>query len=131
MLQQVIAYGNRHADEAFNRLMASNFGHETGKEMSLYTRVCREDERVAGLVAEYGLSGDDLADIYVRLKLAGLDQWINGRHVALSTIADAEPLEFFLQSERRKISTIATSTALLEYWEGRIRKGTLLDYLGK
>ena len=131
VLQREIAYEDRPADEPFSRNMGSILAKDSADLMTIYTRVCCEDERVSELMMDYGLRVDDLHGIYVRLKLAGLDQWIGGRHTALSSIAHAEPLEFVIESQRRQISPVATSLTLIEYWEGRIRKGRLLDYLGK
>lgn len=128
VLQKEIAYGDRDSAN-FSRGMGSALRQESDKLMTTYTNVCREDQQVVDLMMDYDLSAEDLHNIYVRLKLAGLDHWINGRHAALSTIACAESLEFFIESERRRIAPVATAIVLIEYWEGRIRKGRLLDYL--
>lgn len=129
VLQREIAYGDRDP-KSFSRGMGSTLRDGSDELMTVYVNACREDAQVADLMMDYELGVEDLHNIYARLKLAGLDQWIGGRHAALSTIAYAEPLEFFIESERRRVAPVATAIVLIEYWEGRIRKGRLLDYLG-
>ncbi len=129
VLQREIAYDERDPAN-FSRGMGSVLRDRPAELMTIYTNVCLEDAQVADVMMDYELGAEGLRDIYARLKLAGLDHWIGGRHAALSTIAYAEPLEFFIESERRRIAPVATAIILIEYWEGRIRKGRLVDYLG-
>lgn len=128
-LQSRIAIPVKSSDEAFKRFMAPILKNDQREAISAYIGMCAADKGVAAVMDAYALSTERLREIYERLNAAGLDQWINGHNVALSSIAYAETLRFVLEAERRRICPLVTRVTLLEYWEGAIPKRKLMRYI--
>ena len=74
------------------------------------------------------LTRSDLERLYSNLSINGLGQWVKGHYAALSTIAYAEPLLYAVQAEKQGASIRDTAFILLEYWEGKIPQGGLVDF---
>lgn len=89
--------------------------------------LCESDEGVQQVMKIEGLSRSDLKQLYVRLSAAGLGQWIKGHHVALSTIAYVEPLQYAVRAQKRGVSWIEVVSNVLAYWEGQFPQGALLN----
>lgn len=82
--------------------------------------LCESDDGVRKVMEHEHLSRLDLKGIVVSLLTRGLGEWIKGHYAALSTIAYAEPLEYFVRAEQRGVSRQHIYFNLLEYWQGRI-----------
>ncbi len=116
--------------------LASNFmsnltsgKDEKGDALEEFLDLCEDDDGVVKIMAQYNLKRDDLKEIYKKLIAIGLGQWIKGHYAALSTIAYYEPLLFVVESERRGVPFMEVVGGLLEYWDGRIKQGGLLQSL--
>lgn len=122
-------------DQSVNDI-ASNFvtslksgGDEENEALEKFLDLCINDEGVANVLSQYDMDRNDLKDIYWHLARNGFGQWINGHHVALSTIAYYEPLLFVVESRRREVPVRELATALFAYWEGKVTQGELLRSL--
>jgi hypothetical protein len=90
-----------------------------------------EDENVKGVMIKNNLSRESLKEIYYGLERSGAGQWIKGHYAALSSIAYAEPLLFYVVSEKKGKSALAIAMRLLDYWEGRISQDDLYAEIEK
>lgn len=89
--------------------------------------LCESDEGVQQVMKIEGLSRSDLKQMYVRLSAAGLGQWIKGHHVALSSIAYVEPLQYVFRAQKHGVAWMEVVSNLLAYWEGQVPQGALLN----
>lgn len=112
-LKQSVANGTSRKDQAFEE----------------FIDLCESDEGVSKVIRQYKLSRADLKQIYARLTAAGLDQYVKGHHVALSTIAYYEPLLFVVESERRGEDWMNVIGDLFSYWQGTIPQSGLINKL--
>ena len=121
------------------RLRALQLKIASGRDDTLedFLDLCVEDANVAGVMKNYNLSRDSLKELYRQLRAVGLGQWVKGHFVALSTLAYYEPLLYAVESRRRVKENpekaadawIDEVSTLLDYWEGKIPQGKLLDRL--
>ena len=62
----------------------------------------------------------------MRLVQRGLGQWVDNHYAALSTIAHAEPLHYFIEAEKRGDRPDAVYLNLINYWQRSISAQELL-----
>ena len=96
-----------------------------------FLNLCESDEGVKQVMQIEGLTRADLKDLYQRLTVAGLGQWIKGHYAALSTIAYPEPLQFAVRAPKQGVQWTHVVFSLMEYWEGNVPQGSLLGQLGR
>ncbi|BCA57098.1 hypothetical protein W02_42380 [Nitrospira sp. KM1] len=102
---------------------------EKDRAFEEFVDLCESDEGIRRIMEAERLTRRDLKGIVVCLMARGLGEWIKGHYVALSTIAYAEPLQYFLRAERRGVHPQRVLRNLLDYWEGRISPQELLGHL--
>lgn len=116
-----------------NRIVSASRSFDTEKEEQFmnqyFEEICLQDKGIVSIINKYGLSKDDLYQYYINLSAAGLGQWIKGHYVPLSTIAYYEPLLYLVESKKRNVEWGAIVGNILDYWEGSINQGKLLNIL--
>ena len=112
-LQKAIASSN----EVVNLQLDSNSSKDLLGE---YIEFCKADSSVAEVISLYSVSDGDLRNLYQKMQLAGLGQFIKGHYASLSSLAYIEPLQYILESERRGTEWLTVVGHLLMYWEGKI-----------
>src|SRR5690348_9711528 len=131
-LQKAITSPNRNVLETasdLSCLLGNDEPSKKGRALEEYFDLCESDDGVKRVMAREDLSRFDLKGIVVRLLARGLGEWIQGHYIALSTIAYAEPLQYFIYAEKRGVGRQQISFDLLEYWEGRITARELLQQI--
>ena len=128
-LQKAIAPPNQSMGDLVSNAINSSSGGMSPRDRALeeFLDLCESDEGIQQVMKIENLSRSDLKQLYVRLSAAGLGQWIKGHHAALSTIAYVEPLQYTVRAQKRGIAWLQVVSNLLEYWEGRIPQGGLLN----
>ncbi len=127
-LQLKVAPPGRGLDDVVSDFKRSLEGRTDEKERALeeFLDLCEADEGVKKVMETEHLSRADLKQIYIRLSVAGLGQWVKGHHAALSTIAYVEPLVYAARAQKRGTDWREIAFNLLEYWEDKIPQGGLL-----
>ena len=128
-LEMKIAPPGQTANDVVATFMQSLNDGSSEKERNLeqFFDLCESDQEIKKVMQTEGLSRSDLKQIFMRLRAAGLGQWIKGHYVALSTIAYAEPLLYVARSQKRGTEFMAVASNLLDYWENKIPQGALLQ----
>ena len=91
-----------------------------------FLSLCECDEHVSLFMKEQHLTRDDLKRIYHTLKETPVGKWVDDHYAALSTIAYLESLSFFVVSEKSGKNLSEITADLLEYWEGKVPRGSLM-----
>ncbi len=104
---------------------------ESERAFEEFLDLCESDEHIAPFMQEHHLTRDDLKRIYHTLKETSVGKWIDDHYAALSTIAYLEPLSFFVTTEQNGVRLSEIITNLLEYWEGEVPRGSLLEKMKK
>jgi hypothetical protein len=128
-LQLIISPPNQSARDVatdFTRMLREK-SNEREQALQDFLDLCESDDGVAQVMAMEGVTRSDLEDLYHLLTLNGLGQWVKGHFAALSTIAYAEPLLYAVRAQAQVVGPRDIAYTLLEYWEGRIRQGSLLQ----
>jgi hypothetical protein len=126
-LQQIISPPNGSVDDLVSDFRRSLAGGMSAKTRALeeFFDLCESDVGVKNVMAVEHLSRSDLKRLHARLLFAGFG-WIEGHHVALSTLAYVEPLQYLVRAQKQEVGWAEICFNLLEYWEGRIPQGELL-----
>jgi hypothetical protein len=106
--------------------LATGGASETGRALEQYFDLCESDKPVRNVMECEDLVRFDLRGVLMRLLQRGLGEWINKHYAALSTIAHAAPLQYFVQSERGGVNPEEIYIRLVKYWHGRINSHELL-----
>ena len=109
------------ADDLLQRMRSPTTNKVAVAEDELLN-LCIADQNIAEIMRLYGLSRDDLREIYGLCLANGLGYWVKGHFEAASTIAYPEPLMFFVECRQRGKSPYV---ALDSYWRGEIPQGGL------
>lgn len=127
-LQLKIAPPDRGADDVVSEFMRSLGSGTNEKDRALeeFLDLCEADEGVKKVMETEDLSRSDLKQIYIRLSVAGLGQWVKGHYAALSTIAYVEPLRYAVRAQKQGTEWREIAYNLLEYWDNKIPQGGLL-----
>lgn len=127
-LQKIIAPPDRNINDVVSGFKHSLEGGMSEKDRALeeFLDLCESDDGVKKVMEIEHISRSDLKQLYIRLSVAGLGQWIKGHYAALSTIAYVEPLQYLVRAEKRGIGWQEILFNLLEYWEEKIPSGGLL-----
>ncbi len=129
-LQQIISPPEEMDDTPAVDVVSSHGKRKINNAMlEDFLDLCESDPVFVKIQADYSLSRDELIGIHTQLMDAGLGQWINGHHAALSSIAYPEPLLYILESERRGTPRSEIAFVLLQYWGGDIAQDELLEQL--
>lgn len=130
-LQLIISPPGQAIEDITSSFMSSltSGKDKEGQALEDFLDLCEDDDGVKTVMGEYDLKREDLIIIYKKLRAIGLGQWVKGHYVALSTIAYYEPLLFVVESERRGVPFMEVVGSLLDYWDGRIKQGALLESL--
>jgi len=109
--------------------LATGGASETGRALEQYFDLCESDNEVRKVMECEDLVRFDLRGVLMRLLQRGLGEWINNHYAALSTIAHATPLQYFVQSERGGVNPEEIYLKLVKYWQGRMSSQELLGPL--
>ena len=99
---------------------------ETGRALEQYFDLCESDSEVRKVMEREDLVRFDLRGVLMRLLQRGLGEWVNNHYAALSTIAHATPLQYFVQSERESVNPEEVRIKLVKFWLRRISSQELL-----
>ena len=131
-LQKAIVPPHQSLDENMSSLrcsLASGARTETGRALERYFDLCESDSEVKQVMEREDLVRFDLRGVLMRLTQRGLGEWINNHYAALSTIAHAMPLQYFVHSEREGVRAEEVYTKLVTYWQGKMSGQQLLNPL--
>jgi len=110
---------------------ATGGASETGRALEQYFDLCESDNEVRKVMECEDLVRFDLRGVLMRLLQRGLGEWVNNHYAALSTIAHATPLQYFVQSERGGVNPEEIYIKLVKYWQGRVSSQELLAPLSQ
>src|SRR6476660_8199997 len=106
--------------------LASGGASDTGRVLEQYFDLCESDTDVRKVMESEDLVRFDLRGVLMRLLQRGLGEWINNHYAALSTIAHAAPLQYFVQSEREGMNPEEVRIKLVRFWQRKISAQELL-----
>src|SRR5262245_50902812 len=106
--------------------LANGSASESGRALEEYFDLCESDTAVSRVMESEDLVRFDLRGVLMRLLQRGLGTWVNGQYAALATIAHAESLQYFVQSERQGVRPDEIYIQLMKYWQERISSAELL-----
>ena len=106
--------------------LATGGASERGRALEQYFDLCESDDEVRKVMQCEDLVRFDLRGVLMRLLQRGLGDWINNHYAALSTIAHAAPLQYFVRSEMEGVNPEEIYIRLVEYWQGRMSPQELL-----
>jgi hypothetical protein len=106
--------------------LATGRASESGLALEEYFDLCESDTAVRRVMECEDLVRFDLRGVLMRLLQRGLGEWVNSQYVALSTIAHAESLQYFVRSERQGVRPDEIYIQLIKYWQRRISSAELL-----
>ena len=109
--------------------LATGGSSETGRALEHYFDLCEFDNEVRKVMEGEDLVRFDLRGVLMRLLQRGLGEWIKNHYAALSTIAHATPLQYFVQSERGGVNPEEIYIKLVKYWQGRVSSQELITPL--
>ena len=107
--------------------LATGYESAKGRALEEYLDLCEADSEVRKVMDSEDLVRFDLRGVLMRLLQRGLGEWINHHYAALSTIAHAAPLQYFVQSEREGMNPEEVRIKLVMFWQRKISAQELLD----
>ena len=128
-LQKTIVPPHESSAENISALrcaLAAGAASERGRALEQYFDLSESDTDVRKVMGREDLVRFDLRGVLMRLLQRGLGEWINGHYAALSTIAYAEPLQYYVGSERAGVSPEEMYIKLTKFWQRRISAQELL-----
>src|SRR3989344_3586084 len=97
--------------------------------LSEYVDFCLADPGVFKVMKDFNITKKDIKEIYNQLLASGAGQWQGGHYVALSTLAYAQPLEYFLKAKKNHKSDLEIMYNLTVYFEKGMNQNLLKKQL--
>ncbi len=115
--------------------MERMFADSDEKDVALddLVRLCTSDRALNHVIAQHGVSREELKELYHLLQAAGAGQWTRGHYVPASTLAFAQTLDYAVRAlikpagsepNREKVERVAFR--LIQYFD-RGEVGAIVD----
>ena len=106
-----------------------NWSEKREKLLNEYIDFCLTDTGISKVVKDFNITKKDIKEIYNQLLASGAGQWQGGHYVALSTLAYAQPLEYFLKAKKIHKSDLEIMYNLTVYFEKGMNQNLLKEQL--
>jgi len=104
----------------------SGRSEKTAAAFKAYLAAGLEDAQLAAVAHGYSLTERSMHKIYLRLIEVGMDRWVRGQHVALSSIATPETLLYIARSRQRNRDWNTIAQGLGKFFAREVRPQELL-----